>query len=240
MRSVFWAGTKSGKLGGVRPLLVAPSLLSADFANLASELGRIEAATADWVHLDVMDGHFVPNLTFGPLVIEALRPHSSLPFDVHLMIDAPERSVLDYVRAGANLVTVHVEAASHLHRTVSLIREAGARPGVSLCPATHESAIEHILPFVDLVLVMTVNPGFGGQAFIPEVLEKIARIRELIGARPIDLSVDGGVGPKTVRGVVEAGANVLVAGSALFGQPDLRGAVSALRQAAVFEGVPSN
>ncbi len=223
----------SGGRGGGRVLL-APSVLSADFGHLARDVRRAEEAGADWIHVDVMDGHFVPNLTIGPGVTAALREATSLPLDVHLMIEAPERLIPAFVDAGADRITVHQEAAVHLHRVVSQIRSLGAGVGVAVNPATPVETLRDILPELDLVLIMTVNPGFGGQAFIPASLSKIARARELIErtgrAADIRLQVDGGVDLATARAVVDAGADVLVAGSAVFavdGGPEV--AIPALR-----------
>jgi len=202
--------------------LIAPSILSADFGRLADDVKAAEAAGADWIHVDVMDGHFVPNITIGPLVADAVRKATDLPVDVHLMIESPERYLEDFVKAGANRITVHQETCPHLHRTLQQIRELGALPGVALNPSTPVSTLQDVIPYVELVLIMTVNPGFGGQAFIPTSSEKIRATRELLkgaGRRDLPLQVDGGVGPQTASTVVNAGANVLVAGSAVFGHP---------------------
>lgn len=197
---------------------IAPSILSADFGRLAEEVQAAEAAGADYIHVDVMDGRFVPNLTIGPVVVEAIRRATNLPLDVHLMIVEPEKYVADFVRAGATILTVHVETCTHLHRTVQQIREAGARAGVSLNPATPETTLDYVLPDLDLVLVMSVNPGFGGQQFIPSALAKLRRLRQQIDALGLEteLEVDGGVNESTALAVVDAGARVLVAGSAVF------------------------
>ncbi len=205
-----------------RPILVAPSILSADFSRLGEEVRAVEAAGADWIHLDVMDGHFVPNITFGPPVVKAIRPLAQRPFDVHLMIAPADPYLAAFADAGADIITVHAEAAPHLDRSLQAIRALGKKAGVSLNPATPPAAIEHVLDRLDLILLMTVNPGFGGQAFIPAVVEKIRKVKDMVGKRPIDIEVDGGIGPETSGLVVSAGANVLVAGSAIFGTRDGR------------------
>lgn len=210
-------------------VLVAPSILSADFAKLGEELRRLETAGADWVHVDVMDGMFVPNLTLGPPIIEALRPHSNLPFDVHLMIEKPERYLADFRDAGADVLTVHAEACPHLHRTLTEIRRLGCKAGVSLNPSTPVNVLENVLDELDLVLVMSVNPGFGGQSFIPRSLEKITQVRQLLGDRPVHIEVDGGISPKNADLVREAGATVLVAGSAVFKSDSIPDTIRALR-----------
>lgn len=216
------------------PLLIAPSILSADLGRLANEVREVEAAGADWIHVDVMDGRFVPNITLGPAITAAVRKATSLPVDVHLMIVEPERYVEAFADAGADTISVHEEASVHLQRTLSLIRSLGKRAGVVLNPHTPESTIEYVLPDCDLILVMSVNPGFGGQTFLPQILPKVRRIRKMIEASgfDIDLEVDGGVSPSTIAQVCEAGANVVVAGSAVFGQPDRAAAVTAIRAAA--------
>jgi len=201
-----------------QPVRIAPSILSADFASLGPEIAAVSAAGADWIHVDVMDGHFVPNITIGPMVVKALRKHSKLPFDVHLMISPVDPMVPAYVDAGADVISFHPEAGAHVHRTIQLIKSHGKKAGCVLNPATPLSAIENVLADLDLVLVMSVNPGFGGQAFIESQLAKIAALRKAIDAlgKPIDLEVDGGVNPETARRCRAAGADALVAGTAVF------------------------
>jgi ribulose-phosphate 3-epimerase len=212
--------------------LIAPSILSADFARLGEEIRAVEAAGADWIHVDVMDGHFVPNITLGPLVVEAAHRSTTLPLDVHLMISEPDNFIAQFAEAGAGYISVQVEACPHLHRTIQLIRSHEARPGVVLNPATPLAAVEWIIEEVDLVLVMSVNPGFGGQDFIPGSLKKIEALRSLIEKRGGSalIEVDGGVNPDTITSVAHAGADVFVAGSAIFKTADYAATIAALRR----------
>ncbi|KMK77162.1 ribulose-phosphate 3-epimerase [Alkalihalobacillus pseudalcaliphilus] len=210
---------------------IAPSILSADFSKLGAEIIDVEKGGADYIHIDVMDGHFVPNITIGPLVVEAIRPLTKLPLDVHLMIENPDAYISDFVKAGADIISVHVEACPHLHRTVHLIKEQGVKAGVVINPATSVSVLEPILDDVDLILFMTVNPGFGGQSFIHSVLPKIEAVAKLVAEKEleVEIEVDGGVNAETAKLCVEAGANVLVAGSAIYNQPNRSEAIKAIR-----------
>jgi len=210
---------------------IAPSILSADFARLGEEIKDVEKGGADYIHVDVMDGHFVPNITIGPLIVEAIRPITSLTLDVHLMIEQPDRYIPEFAKAGADIITVHVEACPHLHRTIQLIRSFGIKAGVVLNPHTPVSTIQHVLEDIDMVLLMTVNPGFGGQSFIHSVLPKIQEVSRMVRERglQVDIEVDGGVNVETARLCVEAGANVLVAGSAIYNEKDRAQAIRIIR-----------
>jgi ribulose-phosphate 3-epimerase len=219
---------------GLQKIIIAPSLLAADFARLGEEARAVEAAGADWLHLDVMDGHFVPNITFGPVVVKALRPYTRLPLDVHLMIAPADPYIAAFADAGADHISVHPEAGPHLHRTLQMIRALGKKAGVVLNPATPVDAVAHVLDLTDLIMVMTVNPGFGGQAFIESQLAKIATLRRMIDERGHDivLQVDGGITPATAREVLSVGATCLIAGTSVFGAKDYARAIADLRAAA--------
>ncbi|MBT2691401.1 ribulose-phosphate 3-epimerase [Bacillus sp. ISL-55] len=210
---------------------IAPSILSADFARLGEEIMDVERGGADYIHVDVMDGHFVPNITIGPLIVEAIRPVTKLPLDVHLMIENPDQYIEAFAKAGADYITVHVEASRHLHRTIQLIKSTGVKAGVVLNPATPVDSLKHIIEDIDMVLLMSVNPGFGGQKFISSVLPKIRQVKELADSMnpEVEIEVDGGVNEETAKLCVEAGANVLVAGSAVFNKEDRGAAIASLR-----------
>lgn len=212
---------------------LAPSILSADFANLERDINIVEKAGADWLHVDVMDGHFVPNITIGPAVVKSLRGKSSLVFDVHLMIENPELYIKDFANSGADIITVHAEATNHLHRLIQMIKSEGKKAGVSLNPATPVNVLEHVIEELDLVLVMSVNPGFGGQKFIESIYEKISKVRSLIDNKGlmVDLQVDGGVCQGNIQRVIESGANVIVAGSAIFNSKDIPGTIRIMKDA---------
>jgi ribulose-phosphate 3-epimerase len=212
-----------------RPILIAPSILASDFARLGEEIRAVEAAGADWIHVDVMDGHFVPNITMGPNVVAAIRPVTTLPLDVHLMVTPADPFLEPFAKAGADILTVHAEASPNLDRTLQTIRGLGKKAGVAINPATPESAIAYVLDKVDLVLVMTVNPGFGGQSYIEAMNAKIGRVRAMIGDRPIDLEVDGGIAANTAATAIAAGANVLVGGSCIFHSKNYRESITQLR-----------
>ncbi len=213
--------------------IIAPSILSADFSRLGEDIQAVENAGADWIHIDVMDGHFVPNITIGPMITEAVNRVTNLPLDVHLMIEQPDRYIADFVKAGADYISVHAEACTHLNRTVSLIRDLGARPGVALNPATPVSAVEWVLESLDFVLIMSVNPGFGGQSFIQNSIDRVRLLKQMIDRqnRTILIQVDGGVNASTIREISDAGVDSFVAGSAIFGSDDYKATIKELRAA---------